>query len=731
VLGYYPAGDQLIVKTHGQADLASGEFVSGDYFRGLGVPPAAGRLVLADDDRAGASAVAVVSYAFSRKRFSEPSEAVGASIFVNNIPFTVVGVAPPEFFGVDPAAAPDVYLPMHTNLLLDPPPPDPAESTAERYLNPHVYWIEIMGRLRPGVSMVQAQATLGPMFHQWVLGTASNAAERANLPALVARHGRGGVDSLRHAYSKPLYLLLTLVTLILLIACSNLANLLLARATARRREIAVRLSMGASRWRVVRQLLTESVLLASLGGAIGVLVAFWGIRMLTTLLADGRDNFTLHAELNWHVLAAVAGLSVLTGILFGLVPAIQATRADVIPALKGSQTGKHRTHLSLGHALVVAQIAASLLMLFATGLFLRTLSNLQSIQLGFNREDLLLFRVDALHAGHTEPDLSRFYTNLGGQFQSIPGVRAVSLSGNEAMNGGMMIFPFLLRGKKILIATLGVGSSFFETMQIPILAGRDINDHDLSGPAVAVVNELFAKAHFGRESPLGQHLTIGRPGIPERDLEIVGICANARYGELTEPPQPIVYFVYNRVVFPPVGPVVFELRTAGNPLAYVKTVRKIVRQADAGVLVSGVKTQAIEIDHLINQQITFARLCTAFALLALIITCVGLYGSVSYGVTRRTNEIGIRMALGAQRPIVLWMILREVLTMAALGLAIGVPAAFAASKFVASFLYGVRPHDPLALTLTMLMLVGAALLAGYVPARRASQIDPMIALRHE
>ena len=342
----------------------------------------------------------VVSFAFSQRRFGGPANATGQSILIDNVPFTVVGVTPPEFFGVDPAAAPNLYLPMHTDLLLD--GPTAWAPTPPRYLEQNYYWIEIMGRLRPGVSLAQAQAALAPAFHGWVASTATNEEERANLPALLVKEGAGGLDNLRRQYSKPLYLLLTMVGLILAIACANTANLLLARAAARKREMAVRLSLGAGRLRVMRQLLTESVLLASLGGALGILFAVWGVRSLTLLLANGRENFTLRAELNWHVLGVTVALSLLCGVLFGLAPVIQSTRADAMPALKETRASGPRPRaryaflrLNLSHALVVSQIAISLLILVAAGLFVRTLSNLQSVQLGFNRENVLLFRLNA------------------------------------------------------------------------------------------------------------------------------------------------------------------------------------------------------------------------------------------------------------------------------------------------------------------------------------------------
>ncbi len=397
VFAYHPARG-LNLTLAGQADLGNGEYVSGDYFRGLPVAPAAGRLILPDDDRVGATAVAVISYALCQRRFGEPANAAGRRILINNLPFMVAGVTPPGFFGIDPGAAPDVYLPMHANLSSE--AADQFSPQAAEYLDRNYYWIEVMARLRPGVSLAQARAVLAPEFQNWVASTAATDAERANLPSLLVKEGAGGLDSLRRQYSQPLYVLMSLVGLILAIACANVANLLLSRAAARRREIALRLSVGAGRLRVVRQLLTESILLAFLGGALGVLFAIWGIRFLTLLLANGDEKFTLRAELNWHVLTAAAALSLLTGVLFGLAPAMQSTRVDVISAMKetrASQPIGRRTfwRVSLSHTLVVGQIALTLLMLVAAGLFVRTLSNLHSIELGFNRESLLLFQLDA------------------------------------------------------------------------------------------------------------------------------------------------------------------------------------------------------------------------------------------------------------------------------------------------------------------------------------------------
>jgi macrolide transport system ATP-binding/permease protein len=524
--------------------------------------------------------------------------------------------------------------------------------------------------------------------------------------------------------------------LILAIACANIANLLLARASARRREMAVRLSMGAGRLRVIRQLLTESILLASMGGALGVAFAVWGLRVLTLLLANGQENFTLHAELNWHVLGATLAVSLLCGTLFGLVPAIQSTRADVIPALK--ETGRSNVAgarsrflgMSLSHALVVSQIAISLLLLVAAGLFVRTLSNLQSIQLGFNRENLLLFELNALQAGHREPEIATFYADLQKRFEAIPGVRHATLSHSSLIGAGRRL-PISVSGTSADgTRILNTGPAFFTTMQIPILQGREIEERDRPGsPPVALVNEQFAKKYFSNDNPVGRRIRLGGPN--PRDMEIVGVSANARYGGLKGEIPPVVYIPYNQGTFPPIQQMTYALRTTGDPLRYVNSVRDAVHQADDRMPLTKVKTQGVEIDQTINQEIVFAKLCTAFAILALVIACVGLYGTMTYTVARRTAEIGIRMALGAQPVAVIWMVLREVLMLAAVGLAISVPTALGTSRFVESFLFGMKPNDPAALILAMTTLLAAALLAGYVPARKASRIDPMIALRQD
>src|SRR5436190_3534304 len=722
LFGYFN-GLNLNLAIHGQATTASTEYVTGEYFRGLAVSPAAGRLIDSEDDRPGAAPVAVISFATSQQHFGGPSKAIGQSVLVDNVPFTVIGVAPPEFFGVDPAAAPDLYLPLHTYLLAE------GDRAARMFGDANFYWIEMMGRLRPGASMSQAQAALAPRFHQWVAATATTDGERAKLPALMLNPGAAGLGSLRRQYSKPLYVLLTMVGLILAIACANIATLLLARAAARRREMAVRLSLGAGRFRVVRQLLTESVMLASLGGAFGVLFAIWGVRSLTFLLSQGRENFTLHAELNWSMLGVTAALSVVCGLLFGLAPALQSTRPDVMPALKNGRGGGPRRRAQ--HVLVVAQIAISFLILFAAGLFVRTLDKLHSVQLGYARENTLLFSLNARQSGHRDPEIATFYADLRKRFESIPGVSSATLSQSSIISAGhagktyrgtMKIGAVTIKGARVLTA----GPRFLTTMQIPIVAGREIDDRDQPGsPAVALISERLARTYFGNENPVGRRITFVDE---ERDLEIVGVSANLRSGGLKDESPMTVFAAASQMS--PEG-VTYALRTAGDPLRYVKSVHEIVRQADSRIPVTKVVTQAAEIDRTISREVTFAKLCTGFAVLARLIACVGLYGTMSYSVARQVGEIGIRMALGAQRGAVVWMVLRRVLLLAAVGLAISVPAALMASQLVKSFLFETQPNDPGTLALAGAVLLSAVILAGYAPARRASRIDPLAALRHE
>ncbi len=728
---------QLNLLIRGQAALANGQYVSGEYFSGLGIPPAAGRLIDANDDHPGAPPVVVLGFLYAQRRFTDISAALGQAILINNVSFTVAGVAAPEFFGVDPSGQQDLFLPMHASLLVQPMPP--GNNPNRMFVDNNFYWVQMMARLRPGVTMDQAQAVLAPAFRHLVESTAVNDKERADLPALYLQDGAGGLDFLRRQYSKPLYVLMTMVALILAIACANIANLLLARATGRRREMALRLSLGAGRLRVVRQLLTESVLLASLGGLLGLAFAGWGIRALTVLIGNGRENFTLNATLNWRVLAITIALSLTTGILFGLAPAIQSMRVDLNGALRQTRAGEHPWRLvrwlriSPSHALVVSQIAISLLLLVAAALFVRTLTNLNTIALGFNSERTLLFTVNAQQAGYKDENLVRFYEGLQARLSTLPGAHNVSSSNYALVSNSQSSTSVKLpgfTGKNPGSSFLSVGPSFFTTMQIPILLGREIDERDVrQGAKVAVVNEIFAKTYFDNQNPIGRRFGLGSRGAPP-EIEIIGVSRNARYSSLKRDIPPVAYIPYSQNLIS-LGQMTYELRAAGNPLALAQAVRQEVHQADARVPAYNVGTQANRIDQTISQERTFATLCGCFAVLAVLIACVGLYGTMAYSVARRTSEIGIRMALGAQRGRLLWMVLREVLVMAAAGLGIGLAAAVATSHTLENFVFQVKPNDPMALALAALTLFAAALLAGYVPARRASRVDPWTALRDE
>lgn len=754
VLFAYRPARKLNVMAMGQAEITGGEYVSGDYFRGLGVVPAAGRLIAGDDDRAGAPPVAVLSYGFAQRRFGEAAGAAGQTVRINNIPFAIIGVAPPEFFGVDPSKAPELYLPLHADLLLD-PERDPG--ARGRYLDEHYYWTEMMGRLRPGVTMAGARAALASEFAAWVAGTAANERERKKLPEFLLQPGGGGLDNLRRAYSQPLYILLAMVGLILAIACANIANLLLARATARRREMAIRLSMGAGRGRVMRQLLTESLLLALAGGSAGILFAVWGMRFLTSVLSGGGDPLPLRPELNSGVLAAAFLLTVMTGLLFGLAPALQATRTDPMPVLKEGRVGERhsggRLGLSLGRMLMVSQMAICLMLLVGAGLFVRTLSNLHSLDAGFAREHVLLFKVNARQAGHGSPEILSFYSDLERRLAAIPGVRSAAMANSPLIGDGAWGWPILPVGKepgedapsghgsgfdRTATRVLSVGPGFFSTMRIRLLAGREFDTRDRTGtPLVAIVNEAWVKVNLDGGNPVGLHVTSYVPSPPaaahakRRELEIVGLARNARYDDLTGDFPAVVYLPVQQSPDPAVDEMTYFLRTTGNPLQDAGAVREIVHQADARIPVAGLTTQTAQIEREMGPETLFAWLCTAFAMLALAIACVGLYGTTSYAVARRTGEIGIRMALGARRGTVVWMVLREVLMLAMVGLAISLPAALGASKLVESLLFGVKPGDPRAMAAAVAILLSAALVAGYLPARKASRIDPMSAVRCE
>jgi predicted permease len=730
----YATAGRLNLVLDGQAALGEGQYISGNYFDSLGVTPSIGRLIGPADDRPTAAPSVNLSYSFWQTHFGSRPDIIGKNLLINGKPFTITGVTPSEFFGVRPPTAPEVFIPVHDLGLLD---LNPYQDHDKRFIGDHFYWIEMMGRLKPGVTLAGAEAELRGLFQPWVQNTAANDQERRTLPRLFLQEGGSGVDSLRRDYSKPLFILTAMVALILIVACANISNLLLARAHTRRREIAVRLSLGAGRQRVVRQLLTESILLSSCGGLFGIFVAVGGIHALTLMLANGQADFTLRAQLDGRVLLFTSLVVLATGILFGLAPALQGTKVDVMPTLKETRAGaphrRSRLPFGLRHILIVAQIAISLLLVAAAGLFVRTLNNLHAVNIGFNPQNLLLFSIDARQAGYKDAALKNFYAELQRRFGLIPGVRDATATDTRLISNSTsrvgVIIPGLAPDRTVIIQ---VGPEFFQTMQIPMLAGRAIEERDREGaPHVAVVNEVFAKKYFPGESSLGKYFGINTEK-GEYDTQIVGLAKATRYNSLRKEIPPIVYVSYMQDdKHRPLGGMGFALRTAGDPLSAINSVRRIVHELAPTLPVADLTTQSQVIEGTIIQERTFAILCTAFGLLALLMACVGLYGTLAYAVARRTGEIGIRMALGAMRSNIIWMVIREVLVLAGIGLIAGFTAVWQTTVFLKSFLFGLKPNDPWTLCAAAAILIACALLAGYAPAWRAACIDPASALRHE
>lgn len=735
LFGTMPAPDVEVGGAEGP--LVDGLYVTGNFFSTLGVDARAGRVLTVDDDRFEAPPAVMLSSSFAAERFGSAESAVGQSIRLGGVAFTVVGVTPPSFYGLDPARSQTFYLPMRAGQLnvVNAGGYATVGSTPEMYGSPSDYWISAWARLRPGVTSERVEATLRPQFERFFADNVTAPGAERNVPRLEAANGAGGLDGLRMQYGDTLIVLFAMVVLILAVACASIASLLLGRAAVRRREMAVRISVGAGRRGVIGQLLTESVLLALLGGAAGVLLSLFGVRVLAALLA-GVDSVPFRVEPNWSVAAFALGVTLLTGVLFGLAPALHATKVDVFDALKGSrsmpdaETPRSRSPVGFGSALVAAQIALALVLLVGAGLFSATLANLRTTELGFNPDRLLLADVDTSRTGLDGDSLKAFYGSVRERLAALPGVENASLSWSVLAGGGTYLRQVTVPGTSVRDAGINVqvvGASFFETMQIEILSGRPIRDHEVeSAQAVAVVDRSFVETFFPGTDPIGRTIEVQGEG----ELRIVGVSTNARHDVIKGDVRPVVYYTYTWDPHPLFNMVV-ELRTRGEPLDHAETLRTMVRGMNPQVAVNRVRTQAANTDSTINREILFARLSNAFALLTLVIACVGLYGTVSFRMARRTAEIGIRMALGATRSRMLRFALWQALSLGLAGLVVGLPAALIASRFIESFLWDVAPYDPVVLTGAALAVLVSVTLAGYVPASRASNIEPMSALRSE
>ncbi len=718
--------EQTNVVVDGHAEIARGHLVSGNFFSGLGVQAIVGRTFTDADDQPGADPAAVISFRYWDRRFGRDASAIGKAIAVNGVPFVIAGVTPREFFGLNPGEYPDIWVALSMQPRVMPQWGGEAQSLLGV---PAEWWVQPWGRLKPGVSRQRASAALSAALRQRMIADLAPPPEQ--IAWIELRPGGKGLDDVRTGYSEPLLILMCVVGLVLLIACANVANLLLARSTARRRETAVRMALGAGRQRLIRQLLTESILLAVLGGALGLALAFCGGELLLGLVSSPERPFALDVHSDAHILIFCTAISLITGILFGLAPALRATRLDVSPVLKaGLGAGSGPSRWMLGKALVAGQVALSLLLLIGASMFVRSLQNLNSIDVGFNRENLLLFGVDGSLSGYKHERLGSLYQSIQDSLRAIPGVRSVSLSrhgliGDGSSLTGIEIPGYQKRpGERLAVYKNSVGPDFFETMGIPILLGRSLTDRDNeTAPKVVVINEALARQYFPNQSPIGKRFT-----WHEKDVEIVGIARNAKYHDLRQEDRPTVYEPYLQYG---IGRMVFEARTAGDPALIVRDVRRAVAVVDRNLPLYNVRTQVQQIDSSLVQERLFAQLTSCFGGLAVLLASIGLYGVMSYMVARRTGEIGIRMALGAAKADIAGMVLRDVLLLVVAGLGVGLPAALVCTRVVRNQFYGLSFSDPVSIAVAAGILALVAGLAGYLPARRASRIDPMAALRQE
>ena len=706
--------------------------VSGTYFTVLGVDAGVGRVLNdADDQNVGGHPVAVVSHGWWQKRLSGDPSVIGKTITIDQTTYNIVGVADKEFFGTTVGFAPDVWVPLAMEKQL--PPAHWDGRTNEKFQS-----LYVIGRLKDGVTSDQASAVVNHLFKQ-TLQARAGAQPDAERVQDIQRAGveltplNRGLATLRTQFSLSLKVLMGVVALVLLIASANVANLLLAHGTSRQREFAVRIAVGAGRVRLIRQLFTESALLALVGVAAGVAFAWWGSSLLLLLASDGPQALPINVTPNLRVLGFTLGVSALCAIVFGTAPALRAARVEPNTTLKG---GKTTTALRnpLGKTFVVAQVALSLLLLVGAGLFVRTLMNLQSIPSGFNQENAILLQVDTSATGYKseDPKLPALLSEVEDKVRTIPGVQAASFA-FITFNQGFWTSPAYSRHKpqaddSSTIRHNIVGQDFFAAMGLQLVLGRGFTPHDTkNSQKVAVISESMAQRFFPNGSPIGQRFGIDGPESAEQ-IEVIGVVTDAKYGSLTEEIRPMAFYPHSQSP-DALGNLV--VRFSGPSSSVVPQIRQTLKSINRNLPVDDVVSLSDQIGRSLVQQKLVARLASFFGLLALLLACVGLYGVMSYGVARRTNEIGIRMALGAHGPSVLWLVLREALMLVVIGLVLGVAASLALTRTAASLLYELKPNDPLTIALATLILAGVAAFAGFLPARRASRVDPMVALREE
>ena len=717
------------ITVDGQSEILPDDFVSGNYFEVLGVNAFLGRTLTPDDDQKGRRPVAVISYAYWQKRFAGSDEALGKTIYVGQMPFTIVGVTSQRFFGRSVAGrSASVVLPMWVQPQLR--------------LRDHDTF-EIMARRKPGVSLEEARADLDVAYRQALMEEEASPdspqiQKGASGRRIVLQPALRGEGQPTENFGTEMRILATVVGLALLMACVNVAGLLVARAWYRQKEISVRVAIGAGRGRLIRQLLTESVLLALLGGALGLLLAKWGVGLLLTVLSYGYAPVPFDLSPNVRVLAFTAGISALTGVLFGLVPALAGTRVDLNPVLRGAEAheGTGILHRGLAKSLVIAQVALSLALLVGAGLLLRSLKQLYAVDAGYDGGKILTMWIFPAMTYHDRAREMNLYRELYDKLNTVPGVQSASLS-RLRMVYGRWYRRVWVQGEAAQSADAPevycdpVGPRFFETMGIGLLLGREFSVRDAeTSQKVAIISESMARKFFPAENPLGRRF--GFDGEKSSgDVEVVGVVKDIKHRIGEEERQEAAWIPYTQAPEDMYGQMTLLVRATGGSASMAPAIRVQVQSVDKGLPLGNVETEAAELDDYLGGWRSMGTLVSFFSGLALLLAALGLYGAMTYVVQRRTKELGIRLALGAERRRLLWMVLHEALLLVGVGATLGVPAAWAATRLISGMLFGVKATDPTTIAIAFLLMSATALLAAYLPAQRAARVDPIVALRYE
>jgi predicted permease len=723
LVAFVPLDISRTAIRHGaDPETAWADMVSGNFFSGLGVRMALGRALTLEDERQH-TPTAVLGYGFWTRRFGRSPAIVGDTLFIKGVPFTVVGVAAEDFAGVEHNNATDVWIPLQSRPELK-PWGRPAESEDGFYTSPNWWFLMLIGRLAPNASEAQALAMAQPIFQRAAYSAIGTPAAGEKVPSVFFSSARG-IQGLRNSYQQPLTTLMTMVGVVLLIACGNVSMLLAARNAARQREFSLRTALGGSRARLFRQLVTESLALVVAGTLCGWLFAIAATRALAawssldvSIAPDGR------------VLVFTLALSVVAALVFGLAPLVTAARAPIGLVLKTSSanTTQDRGKRRAGQAIVAAQIALCLVLLVGGGLLVRTLQNLSRADLGMHASGLLVFGVTPPHTVRGDAAVARFYQSLVSRLRTLPGVDAVTLMSNRIGSGWSNNTGAIVDGKQPDPQKLSpmrwnaVGADYFHALGIPLLLGRDFTDADAANaPPVVIINETFARQYLPDREPLGHTVSIGKP------FTIVGVAQNSRYTGVRERDRPTAYFPYTQVES--IGGLHVELRTPGDPSALLPQVRRVVQEFGPDLPLLQPMTQQAQFDASFANERLFARLATFFGVLAVLLVATGLYGTLAYRVSRRTSEIGVRMALGAERRQVVWMVMRESVMLSAIGIGIGLPLAIAGSRMLKAMLFGVTAGDPVSFVAALAGIAIVAVGASVIPARRAASVSPIVALR--